>query len=556
MLAIAVVAWWRWPADAPAAVVVPDATPAAVADAPHAAAPPAAAAVGATGFVLDLVLLPADGVSATPDSVRIGLADISEDDAVAFATSLAAEPGGAGPRDRLELANVGAWLDVPATALPDGRVRVGPVPLPPHDRYDLQARGDALHVYAASFTAATMPDTIAPRVAAGLRVRRGAEGEAGVLLRRVESAQPANVSATDPAPWQALLAQDAPHLLAAFDETPWPVVSGDTLAPLPPGTLDVVLQVAGIEAARQSVVLQAGRYVDVAFDPLAEAVARAVSVDLELTLVTRGAREPIVGMQVGWSGPNGEESKRSDASGRVRFTGVDRQRPHAFTFAMPLPEDGLPRFPEHQARVLAIAVDANEQADSATSAPRVVRQDIELPVLGWLRVDTRDAVAPDGVAAPFPVYVLQREQDGVWRDAASDHFLPVPGGLAVSLDDPGRVRVAAVLATWRVLHTDAVDAVDGQGLRDVALPRDAGRRVALHLLRDGRPLADARVHVRGPVGRMPPLFLRSDAAGRIVLDGVTVPAVWLSLPDADESQVDTASAGDVSVELAAPVPGA
>ena len=66
------------------------------------------------------------------------------------------------------------------------------------------------------------------------------------------------------------------------------------LTPLPPGPVEVQLEVDGIVAERRSVTLIAGALTDVRFDPVKQAVAQAVAVTLQLTFVVQGNDQPIV----------------------------------------------------------------------------------------------------------------------------------------------------------------------------------------------------------------------------------------------------------------------
>jgi hypothetical protein len=301
------------------------------------------------------------------------------------------------------------------------------------------------------------------------------------------------------------------------------------LAPLAPGPLDVVLQSAGIEAARRRIELVAGRFVDVAFDAIAQDVARAVSLDVQLDFVAADDGAPVADLDVTWHADGGERRVRSDALGRVAFAGVDRQRPMSLTLAYPRDSGNtLPRWPETQA--LALALD--ESAIDARTA--TLRQRVPLRALRWLLLRTDAPLQPfhrrGGEA--YPVFVLQRAEGEAWRDVAADFFLPQPqGALAVSLAQPGRYRVRVLQAPWSSRLSEGADSTSAQdGRIEVALLPTPGRRVALSLVADGAPLRAAPVHFVADARGLPPLVRDSDADGRVVLDDVTVDAVTIEVP--------------------------
>lgn len=487
--------------------------------------------------VLRIRLLPDAGVAADPASVRIGLANVPPDDLAAYHAWERGGRQGAGPGDLHDLAQVTRWTNAPATVLADGSVEVGPLDLPAADRYVLQARaGDGLRFYEARFARGDAPAGLRPRVAAGLRVRAPAAARAGlragVLLRRVEGG-------ADETAWQALIRREAPALLDAYDDTALPIDPGDAgeiaVAPLPPGELDVVAVIDGVESERRRVRLSAGRYTDFAFDPGAAELGAALSTTLLLRLVERGSGAPLTAPTVAWASPRGERRFRPDARGVVRIAGIDASAPLSLQALFPPAAassfliDALPAWPER----VPLAVDLGD------APPATVERTVALAPLRWLQVDVPGVEVPRGPRAgsPFPVFVLQRREAAAWRDAAADAFRPRAGGMAVSLDRDGPVRVAALLAPWRVATSPAVEVRADVSRYRTRIDTTAGRRVVLRLLAGGRPLVGAPVAVIAPLRGAPPLALVADGDGRLVLDGATVPSVRVEVAGYAQAEV-------------------
>jgi len=470
--------------------------------------------------VVELYLVPDGRVRAVANSVRIGLGYVSPDDAAAAPVTLQAQK--AGPLRYEDLATVARWEAVRAEAMPDGRVKVGPVRLPHADRYSLTARGeDGLRFYTAEFTASTVPQSVSPIAGAGIRLHVGSGG-AQVLLRRVGPAPP-------PASWQQIQQREAPALLQAFSDQALEVTSGQILAPLAPGPLEVVLQAEGVEAERKLLSLQVGQILDVRFDPINQAAARAVSAELQLELVKKDNGEPIRDLQVTWlSGPT-PQTQTSDAHGRVTFHGVDRQKAQMFNLQAAPGKRALPEWPELQYLELT-QDDLAEGGDAKT-----IRHRVELKPLQWLiaRLPPEAARMQRSRGAPYPIYVLQRLRNGRWLDTSAAHFHETREGLAVSIADEGSYRIAAVLSPWRVLESSVANTkVSSRPTVDFYATR--GTNVTVTILRDGRPLPDAPLHATGPLRSLPPSQLQADASGRVVLPSATVSRLWLEIPGSDQ----------------------
>lgn len=480
-----------------------------------------------------IALVPDGGVSADPRSVRIGIANVSPDDLAAYRAWLRGGREGAGPGELADLAQVVRWIDVPATPQADGRVVVGPIALPSADRYVLQARaGDGLRFWEARFARDGVPAQLRPRVAAGMRVRapRVPGVRTGLLFRRIEGA-------ASEADWQPLMRRERAPLLDAYDETPLPIdaTAATTIAPLPPGDVDVVAVVDGVESERRRVTLSAGRWLDLDLDPAAAELGAALSTTLRLRLVERGSGAPVTAPTLVWDAARGERRFRPDARGVVVVDGLDASMPLSLQLLFPPPSspsfliDALPTWPER----LPLDVSLGD-APSAT-----VEKTVELQPLRWLLVDTPGIEVPRRPRAesPFPVFVLQRREDGAWRDAVADAFRPFAGGMAVSLDRDGPVRVAALVAPWRIATSPAVEVRADVARYRTRIDAGGGRRVVLRLTADGRPLRSAPVAVLAPLRGVPPLTVTSDGEGRLAFDGVNVPTLRVEVPGFAQAEV-------------------
>lgn len=500
-------------------------------------------------FRFETLLLPHEGVAADAASVRIGIGRVPAEEAREHWAWVAGGSQGAGAATFEELARIEEWRTPPARLREDAVVVVGPAALPKAaDRFDLQARGGSPLVhYAASFSAKKFPALVRPMLAAGLRVTRSgaSAGDAGLLLRRVgENSQAAT--------WQPILQRESPQLLAAFDDTALPLAARNRFAPLAPGPIELVLLVAGVEAERRHVELVAGEWTDVQFDALEQAVARAVSVELQLELLDAGTRQPVGDVDVTWFAEHGDQLRRSDPSGLVEFSGVDVQRRQRFNLAPAPGSDALPRWPAN----LPLELDLEPAAGPATDQQRI-RRTVELQPLHWLIVRTGDLSIPFHRQGgdPYPIFVLQRRDDADWRDTAAEHFIRVPEGMAVSIDQPGTYRVLALRAPWSVRYSQAADAARASSPPRVSvdLIGEAGRRVVVQVLRDGAPLRNSPVALRGPARGLPEATRLTDAEGTLLLEGVTVDAMQLEVPGHDALEVDLRSQR-TTVELVAEEP--
>jgi hypothetical protein len=487
-------------------------------------------------------LLRDDGVSALPTSVRIGLASVSPDDEAAYRAWLRSGREGAGPREHADLAAVARWINAPSSLRADGSVEVGPMALPAAQRYVLQAHaGDRLRFYEANFARENAPAELRPRVAAKLRVRapRGVDG-VGVLLRRVEGGQDAA--------WQSLLRREAADVLNAYDERAIAVAAETTIAPLPPGPLDVVAVVRGVESERRRVMLAPGRETVLDLDADAAELGAALATTVMLRLIDAESGVPVRDALAVWPSPRGEVRARPDAAGIVRLEGADASMPIALElrFVSSGPPsfliDALPRWPER----LPLRIEPGEEHVIGGRLEKT----IALQPLRWLIVETPGVEVPrrPRVGDPFPVFVLQRAQGDVWRDASAESFRPVEEGMAVSLDAPGRVRVAALLSPWQVAYSDAVESRAGVSRQRTRLRIKDGRTVALRVVADARPLAFVPVQIVSALRGVPPKTMTTDAGGRIVLSNASMPSLRVEAPGFEQTEV-TLRSGEIDVSL-------
>ncbi len=516
--------WWLWPGVQPGDGSGGAAGPLAVAPVSPAiegttvgrdAGVPAAADILEPPRRFEILLRPEGAARALTTGIRLGLAYPSGEERAAALDQT--EAGTAAPADAGALTEVGEWLDLSGTALPDGSVRVGPLELPAAPYYRLEApSSDPLRWYLAQFVAGAIPASIAPHAAAGLRITRptAIQGSIELSLRRLGVA-------ADEADWQGLLRSHAPALIEAYGETPLRIEAAQMeLAPLPAAPLEAIVRVGAIEIGRSTHALVAGQWSELAIDPLAAQVGAELAIDLDLVFVVRDSGDAVVDLEVAHEDPRGRRTLRSDRAGRVRLAGIDRRLPLTLDLAFPPATEDLPVWPE--TRTLMLPVDTIAAADPDA---RRFRHRIELDRLDWLIVRSRSVRLGNEREGgnPWPVHVLQRREQGGWLDVPADHFIARSDGLAVSLTAPGEYRLASALAPWSLALSDEADTrrrgSDGRLTVDIEAP--VGRSVELEVLGAGQPLARAPVYLVGSLRGLPPAVVTADEAGRIWLNGVT-----------------------------------
>lgn len=532
-LAAVAVAWWFWPAaptergsgTAEAALTVaPDASATKGTAVATAAGANAAANTPDAPRRFEMLLRPEGLARPRTTGIRLGLAFPSGEEHAAALDQ--AEAGSAAPASRYALTEVGQWLDLTGTALPDGSVRVGPIEIPGAPYYRLQApSSDPLHWYLAQFASDAVPPELAPRAAAGLRILRPVAIKTPIelSLRRLGVA-------SDEAEWQGVLRNHAPAVIEAYAEQPLRIDAARTeLAPLPSAAIEAIIRVGAIEVARSTHALVAGQWSELAIDPLATQVGAELAIDLDLVFVVRDSGDAIADLEVAHEDPRGRRTLLTDGSGQVRLAGIDRRQPLTLDLAFPPAGENLPVWPE--TRTLSLPVDAIAAADPGA---RRFRHKIELDRLDWLVVRSRSVRLGSEREGgnPWPVHVLQRREEGAWLDVPADHFIARADGLAVSLSTPGEYRLASALAPWSLALSGEADTrrrgSDGRLVVNIEAP--AGRSVELQVLGAGQPLASAPVYLVGPLRGLPPAVLTSDQAGRVWLNGVTAESIAVEVP--------------------------
>jgi hypothetical protein len=282
-----------------------------------------------------------------------------------------------------------------------------------------------------------------------------------------------------------------------------------------------------VETERRRVTLSAGRYLALDLDPEAAEHGAALSANLRLRLIEEGSGAPVRDATVLWASPRGERMLRVDAAGTVRIDGIDALAPLPLQLLFAPPKspsflvETLPSWPER----MPLTLDLRD----AQVVAGVVEKTIVLRPLQWLIVETPGIEVPrrPRVETPFPVFVLQRREGGAWRESPADHFRPVAGGIAVSLDRPGTVRVSALLSPWQIAVSDTVEVVTDTARYRTRIGTRGGRATTLRITAAGRSLAFASVQVVSPLRGVPPMTMTTDGAGRIVLENATVPVVWV-----------------------------
>lgn len=472
---------------------------------------------------VEILLRTVDTVRARGDGIRLGQMAVAPEDL--SADLIAAEPGAAVSAGAAELAQVQTWRSLDATAVTDGW-RIGPIELPASTRFRLTApSSDPRYWYIAEFTADTAPQVLEPLAAAGLRLRRSPEarGSIDLSLRRQGESEAA-------ATWQQILRERAPALLTYFDDQAVSVQGSlIELAPLPPGPLEALIRVGSVEILRQSITLDAGRWTELPVDPVAEAVGAEFTVDLALEFRERDDATPIGDLTLAFEDARGRRTLRTDAAGRVLLAGLDRRVPLQLQLSFPTRDVDLPDWPEWLALDLPVDRIAARSPDA-----RTLRERIELDRLDWLLIRSRSIRFTDTRerGQPWPVFALQRQVDGQWRDHSSDYFRPHTRGLAVSLSEPGRYRLVAALSPWSLHFSREADTSlpRRDGRHEVEIEAGRGRTAEVRVSTLGRNLAGAPVHLVSPLPGMPPAVVTADAEGRIRLDDVTVDVIALEVP--------------------------
>lgn len=487
---------------------------------------------GKPGIRLATLLLPEAGVSAVEDTVRVGLARVSEEARARHLLWLQSGAEGAGPKDMGELAEVQRWVELPAQRLPDGRVQVGPADIPEAQFYLLEAGGsDGLRFYRSRFSGVDVPSEVAPITAAGLRLRTDVDDPRLrlQLLRRAE-APPAGQ-------WHALLVAQSPHLLALFDEAGLKVGPDTEFLPLAPTSFDAVAWLGQVEIQRSTLHLTPGRITELALDRVRIEDAKRRAIDLEIEVLDATSGQPVADVSVTFPVPQGETLLRTDSAGRARWSGLPAG--HQAWLSLEFPEvelGGLPRWPSRKLVPVALPRPEDAPADGTH------RETVEVSPLSWLVLSGEGRRSgPPIRGQPYPVYGLQRDRAGEWEDLGTEHFVPIPEGLAVSIAEPGIYRVFKAESPWSVAFSQALvfDEHQAQTRRNASLDRPVRRDISVRLV-DAfqRPLIATPVMVSARLRGLPAVEITTDQAGLLHLTAAT-----------EQSVVVSAGAGEQAISL-------
>lgn len=473
------------------------------------------------GIDVEIRLSPDGPAEAIPASIRFGLARVSAESRARHA-DWERTGEGIGASQVEDVAVVEQWVSAPTRREEDGTIVAGPFSLPYADRYDLEARStDRLRVYRASFTATSIPQRVRPQVAAGLRVDvAGLPGNARMQLLRRNESPTADL-------WQRVLRTETPAVLELFGDAGYPVVSGQTIAPLPPGGFEAVLWVDGVEAGRRLVELPAGRVLPLDVNLTTFRIAEALASRIVVIPMEAGSRQPILGVTALWRGPAGERAITPDALGRLVLAGADLLAHHEIEVRLPvrLDDGGLPRWPSRT--TLSLSPDDADLKAVVGTGKDLVRH-LEVTPLRWLTLEDarRDSPEPE---RPYPVFVLQRLQSDDWTDVGSEHFIPQGDDMAVAIDAPGTYRVLRADRPWLIRASTV--AVFGSGFANnesVSLSLASARRTALLITRpDGAVLLNHPVVVVGPHRGMPPLAFSTDGHGLLQFEAANVREIFV-----------------------------
>ncbi|MFN7781954.1 MAG: hypothetical protein ACK5PG_04375 [Lysobacterales bacterium] len=466
------------------------------------------------------------------DTVRVGLARVSEEARARHLLWLQSGAQGAGPTNVGELAEVQRWVELPALRLPDGRVQVGPADVPEAQFYLLEARGsDGLRFYRSRFSGVDIPSEIAPITAAGLRLRTDVDDPRLrlQLLRRAE--------APPTGQWHALLVSESPHLLALFDEAGLEVGPDTELLPLAPTSFDAVAWLGQVEIQRSTLHFAPGRITELALDRVRIEDAKRRVIDLVIEVLDMTSGQPVADVSVTFPGPKGEALHRTDSAGMARWSGLPAGHQAWLSLEFPDVEQvGLPRWPSRKLVPVVLPMAENAPSDGTH------RETVEVSPLNWLVLSGEGRRSgPPTRGQPYPVYGLQRDQEGEWEDLGSDHFVPMPEGLAVSIAEPGIYRVFKAESPWSVAFSQALvfDAHQAQTRQSASLDRPVRRDISVRLV-DAfqRPLIATPVMVSARLRGLPAVEITTDQTGLLDLTAAT-----------DQSVVVSVSAGEQAIRL-------
>jgi hypothetical protein len=521
------------------------------AEAPHApgALPARAAGDGGAGLWLEATLL-APGPEVQGVRLRgqglVGPAFVSADDRRQWEEALAERAPGAGPTRLEELANVREWLPAPLTVRDggDGRVRLGPVAVPPAPRYRLLAWQEDGTFYWGDFFPAQLPErghldagTLKATRPTGVRLRLvHARPELEPYFARLDRVVAEEAAAERASSFWPVVEHLAPEVARALrgDAAVPLTVEGETrLAPLLP---DRALRVRVTSAAAGTgepleIALREGEVTGVEIDlarvfPGADQGLVELHGRLRLGDTGRAPAEATIELEREPGAPGPDRTGDGGPlpvgrDGSFVIPGVPAWKPSHVVVTLPPPRRGRPLTPPQAAFDF---VPSQDQRQGARGRAEVTWR---VPMYRWLLVRL-DAAARFRIESParppYPQFLLERQDEsGAWRARATDHFLSEAGGVAVSIAQPGRYRAVAAASPYLLYRTPEVEVAAGDSEKAVALEFD-GAAVPCELRvmdgKTGRPLGGAHVQASGERGSLPPVEDVTDSAGRFALGPV------------------------------------
>lgn len=497
-------------------------------------------------------LLPSGAPLSPEVNARIGIAEINEEDRREFEAHQRAEPAENPPADSAptrveELANVVRWIVAPVAPDPQGGWRLGPVEVPPAPAYRIYAWDTEANYYMAEIITADTPPSgglfDAGRLAAtpptGLRIElvNPAPGETHYLLKLGRVPDP--VTAEEDTRVAPLLEWLAPPVALAFSESmSLPVSSEEPTEYYPlypdPAIRITVLTLAGYESHPFEEPLDLGRIKTLRIDLRALlGLDSGGFVDLRGRLLTSRGNLPVENAVIERLNAPIAEPQRTGADGFFYFRDLPRRGTTTFLVRYSVASDARPLTPSEEYFTF------EPENFKLEPTQREVEVEWKAATFRWVVValpeDTRQSLRRTDIPH-YPVYALRKWDAGrgVWADIAAQEFREEPEGVAVSVTQSGRYRIAVLASPVCIIESEEAQFSDEDIEKVVAvesslLTDTPSRRVRM-LRADGSPLAGARIAVGGPLAALPPIEGVTDAEGRFDPGPVNVPEllVWVS----------------------------
>lgn len=492
------------------------------------------------------------------DSVFLEIGNVTEENRAQWS---APAPGQPGPKRAEELADFATKISLPLEVLADGTTRVGPVSIPGADAYRLGAWNNDGEYFQATFHPHRKGDSVdGGRIPASkyagveFRFVGVPESEKGVELHISRKVDPATTEWTSQLLF--LTEQMAPLLHAAmvFEEPLLlDVKDGVRLFPLPadPAAMVRFTTVLGevSQEGDMEVALTPGEFTPVLVDwkkLFGDGSGRLLTMTGHVRL-SPGNR-PLAGASMRRLGAPLEELQTLGPDGEFTFVAIPRMTPLRFEI-VPASRDAKGR------PFLAGPVEVPVAAAEVDAMTNAVEKDITLDAYRWMRLDFNESLKASTATPPYPIYALQATAEGGdWRIIQADEFLSDADGVWVSVARPGTYRILTALTPYTCLPSSST-VVGGETLEEQVSVTTPDHEITVQLTvvsqRNGKPLADADILVRGPESDFPATRHRLDGRGKLELARVTVdeisvraagasPATWASV---------AVSAGEVIVEL-------